>query len=273
MDDWPVGLSTGCFYQQSFFSHLERIREAGFSRIEICSYPAHLDYHDRPLVRRAAARLRELDLEPFSFHAPFGERIDITAPDPGERRHSVEEILRAAEAAALMGARHLVLHPGPEKHGLSAGERPARLENAAAALHRVALRCRELGLRLVLENMLPHLFLGAAGDLLGLLGGLDGLDVGLCLDTGHAFLSGDLHGVVHQLAGRLLMIHASDNRGTHDDHLPPGEGFIPWPGLAGHLAAAGFRGTLIIELAQRGTPEEILRGAGRGRDFLRGLAL
>ena len=46
MSDWPVGLSTGCFFQKSIFDCLETISRGGFNIIEICSFPAHLDYHD-----------------------------------------------------------------------------------------------------------------------------------------------------------------------------------------------------------------------------------
>ena len=68
MNDWPVGLSTGSFYQESIFDCLESIRNSGFSMIEVCSFPAHLDYHDLDTVRRAAQRIVELGLEPYSFH-------------------------------------------------------------------------------------------------------------------------------------------------------------------------------------------------------------
>ena len=101
---------------------------------------------------------------------------------------------------------------------------------------------------------------------------MEATDVGICLDTGHAFLSGDLHGVVRKLSGHLRMVHASDNRRQFDNHLPPGEGDIPWSQLWGQLAASTFRGTVILEIAGRGTMEEILAGAQRSRAFLQHLA-
>ncbi|HEY6322682.1 MAG TPA: sugar phosphate isomerase/epimerase family protein [Thermoanaerobaculia bacterium] len=272
MDSWPVGLSTGCFFQRGILDCLEEIRGAGFSRIEVCSFPRHLDYHDREACERTAARIRELAITPESFHAPFAETIDITALDSGERQAALAELLRAAEAAAILGARHFVIHPGPEKSGLPHCERLARMENAVGVLDRVAARCRELGTALLLENMLPHLFSGAVRDLLWLLGAMKTIDVGICLDTGHAFLSGDLHDVVHKLSGHLRMVHASDNRRQFDDHLPPGDGDIPWPLLWRQLDASGFRGTVILEIAGRGSTEDILAGAQRSRAFLQHLA-
>jgi sugar phosphate isomerase/epimerase len=146
------------------------------------------------------------------------------------------------------------------------------MENAASALDVVAGRCRDLGIRLVLENMLPHLFSGHVRDLLWLLGAMHSRDVGLCLDTGHAFLSGDLQHVAHKLSGHLWMLHASDNRGAYDDHLPPGEGNIPWRDLLAQLLRSGFAGTLILEVAARSEREALLAGAQRARSFLRRLA-
>jgi sugar phosphate isomerase/epimerase len=269
MSDWPVGLSTGCFYRTSIFDCLERIHAAGFSTIEICSFPAHLDYHDLATVRRAGERIRELQLEPYSFHAPFADQIDITSPDEHLRNSSAQEMFRAAEAAAEIQVRYFVIHPGPEKGGFPEGERLQRMANAASALNHVARRCRELGIRLVLENMLPHLFFGHARDVLWILGALETTDVGICLDTGHAHLSGDLRTVAHKLSGHLWMVHASDNRGQRDDHLPPGDGDIAWAPFIDQLTELQFKGAFILEIAGDRDADDVLSGARRARLFLR----
>ncbi|MBI3928211.1 MAG: sugar phosphate isomerase/epimerase [Armatimonadetes bacterium] len=271
MHDWPIGLSTGCFYKVGILDCLETIRESGFVLLEICSSPTHLDYHDRNLVEHTASRIRQLHLEPYSFHAPFAEHIDITALDDEVRHRSYHEICLAAEAAARLGVRYFVLHPGPEKSGLPRGERLDRMENAAKILNLVSSRCRSLGMTLVLENMLPHLFSGHVRDLLWLMGSLETIEVGICLDTGHALLSGDLRQVVHKLSGHLWMVHASDNLGRFDDHLPPGEGIIEWPSLLGQLGRTGFRGALILELCGDNDPEGILERAQTARIYLRSL--
>lgn len=268
MRDWPIGLSTGCFYQRSFFDVVDAVDAAGFDHVEVCSFPAHLDYHDGEACRRAGRRLAELGIEAASFHAPFAPWIDITEPDDSVRGRSQAELLRAAEAAASVGARLLVIHPGPEKSDLPQRERLHRMDHAVRVLDRLADRCRELGVGLALENMLPHLFSGAVQDLLWLLGAMRTTDVGICLDTGHAFLSGDLHRVVHKLSGHLWMVHASDNRGVFDDHLPPGDGAIPWSALMHQLEEGRFRGPLILEIAGDGDVPAVLARAARGRALL-----
>jgi sugar phosphate isomerase/epimerase len=268
MSDWPVGLSTGCFYQTPIFDCLERIRSAGFTIIEVCSFPAHLDYHDRDAVKRASTLIDQLELEPYSFHAPFADHIDITSLEENVRDASVREIVRAAEAAAELGVRHFVIHPGPEKGGFPEDQRLHRMENAAQSLNQLARRCREIGVRLVLENMLPHLFFGRTRDVMWILGALDTTEVGICLDTGHAHLSGDLRTVAHKLSGHLWMVHASDNRGSWDDHLPPGEGAIDWAPFLDQLASLGFEGTIILEIAAGPDSAAVMESARRANRFL-----
>jgi sugar phosphate isomerase/epimerase len=269
MHDWPVGISTGCFYKTSIFDCLEHIRSAGFGVIEVCSFPAHLDYHDMEAVRRAAQRFEDLQLDPYSFHAPFADHIDITAIDGTARDRSLREMFAAAEAAAELGARHFVIHPGPEKDSIPNHERLERMERAAGSLNALANRCHQLGIQLVLENMLPHLFFGHARDVLWILGALDTIEVGICLDTGHAYLSGDLQTVAHKLSGHLWMLHASDNHGSFDDHLPPGQGKIDWTSLMSQLAELSFSGTIILEIAGGRAIDVTLEDARRAMTFLR----
>lgn len=272
MADWSIGLSTGCLSDLPLIEALAAIRGAGFHRIEICSLPSHLDYHDRDACVAAARRLAELELDPYSFHAPFAPRIDITALDDAARSEALAEIERALEAAARLGARHFVLHPGPESSELPRAERLDRMERGAESLDRIAARCRALGPRLVLENMLSHLFAGHVRDLLWLLGALASTEVGICLDTGHAQLSGDLRTVAHKLKGHLWMLHANDTRGQFDDHLPPGDGVVDWSDLLRQLREIGFEGALVLEVAGDGDPAEALARAQRGRTHLRRLA-
>ena len=273
MTNWPIGLSTGCFYQQSILDCLEKIRANGFHMIEVCSSPAHLDYHDLAAVRAVTVRIADLGMEAYSFHAPFADWIDISAMDAGRRDLALQEILRAVEAAAVMQVQYLVIHPGPEHANIPPHEeRLRRMENTVETLNRVALRCAELGIGCVLENKLPHLLFGNTSDILWILDALDGVEVGACLDTGHAYLSGDLPNLLRKLAPHLRMIHVHDNRGHFDDHLPPGDGTIDWSWLLREFMATGFQGAFVLEMAGSSNPDATMANARRGRTFLRGIA-
>lgn len=274
MKPWTFGLSTGCFYRRRIFDVLEEIRASGFDSIEVCSFPEHLDYHNRLDVVRAGDRLRALGLRPVSFHAPFSDRIDITALDAAERETGVRELLSACEAAAAMGVENVVLHPGPERRGRR--EDAAFLDHmryAAESLNTVAARCSELGVTLVLENMLPHLLFGHINDMLYLLGSMEASGVKACLDTGHAFLARELDTVIHKLSGHLHLIHMNDNHGDRDAHLPPGKGGIYWPRVLRDLKQCEFKGTLILELSSHDgeSVASMLGRANEARRYLEGL--
>ncbi len=101
MSDWPVGLSTGSFYQTSILDCLEMIRNGGFTMLEVCSFASHLDYHDVDKVKATSKRIKELGMEAYSFHAPFSPDIDITALNRERREFAVQEIIKAAEASAI----------------------------------------------------------------------------------------------------------------------------------------------------------------------------
>ncbi|HEX5720542.1 MAG TPA: sugar phosphate isomerase/epimerase [Thermoanaerobaculia bacterium] len=272
MGDWDVGLSTGCFYKEKILVHLEEILRSGFSRIEVCSYRDHLNYHDTAEVEEVASRLRDLQMEAYSFHAPFADSIDISHPDEEKRSRSLREMMQAAEAAARLQARFFVVHPGPEAeiHG-TAEEHYQRRRLATDALKGISQRCTELGIGFVLENKLSHLLFGSASDLLWFAGALDAGNLGLCLDIGHAHLSGDLHGMIRRFSGLMRMVHAHDNHGERDDHLPLGKGTIDWRHTLTLLSEIGFEGTIVLEFESNGSPESLLEGARRSRQLIRDL--
>lgn len=273
MTSWPIGLSTGCFYHQSIFDCLPRIRESGFSMIEVCSSPEHLHFADLKSVHRAAERIKELGMEAYSFHAPFAPSIDIASSDSAQRAASVAEIFRAAEAAAILRVHYFVLHPGPENLAtIPATEQLPRMQHVVDSLNQVARRCKELGIMCVLENKLPHLLFGNTSDILWILDGISSAEAGACLDTGHAFLSGDMRNLVHKLSGHLRIIHVHDNGGTGDNHWPPGDGKIDWEKFLHDLIEVQFRGTLILEIAGNDDPAVTMTNARRGRSYLREIA-
>jgi sugar phosphate isomerase/epimerase len=273
MTSWPIGLSTGCFYHRSILDCLPLIRESGFSMIEVCSTPEHLNFHDLKSVHRTRERIRELGMEAYSFHAPFAPTIDIASSDLTQRNASVAEILKAAEAAALLRVHYFVLHPGPENPAtILASEQLPRMQHVVESLNRIAQHCQELGIVCVLENKLPHLLFGNTSDILWILDGINTAKVGVCLDTGHAFLAGDVRNLVHKVSGHLRMIHAHDNAGRDDNHVAPGDGKIDWEQFLRDLIEVRFRGAFVLEMAGHNDPAVTMANARRGRSYLRDIA-
>jgi len=273
MIDLPIGLSTGIFYDRSFFDCAGPIREAGFNIIELCSSPDHLDYHRPPDIDQAARLIDALQLEPYSLHTPFGPEIDITSPDPEQRAYTLHEILLAIEAAAALGAKYFVLHPGPDTPFDPSGEqRLQRMDHAAVVLNTLHDRCRQQGIELLLENMLPHLFGGQVKEMLWIIGAIKAVDVRTCLDTGHAFIAGCLQEMTHKMSAGLKLVHVNDNQGHGDDHLAPPLGGIDWVQFLADLERVHFQGVLMLELSAAGSRmEDELEKASQARKYLRTL--
>jgi sugar phosphate isomerase/epimerase len=127
---------------------------------------------------------------------------------------------------------------------------------------------------LALENMLPHLFFGNMRDMLWIIGAIDSPIVGACLDTGHAFLAGDISKIMYKLSGHLQFLHANDNMGQLDEHLPPGKGKIDWKQVLYELNEIDFEGALMLELMGNShkSTEEVMAEARQSRRFLRDLS-
>lgn len=269
---WPIGLSTGVYYAEPLLEVIPHLHALGLPLLEVCSFPAHFDYHDRDLARRARRAIEGRGMAVHSLHAPFSHQVDITLLENAARRHAVDEIKRAAEALAELGGRVLVIHPGGEI-GPDADRIMERLHRSADSLVELQAHCARLGLTLALEDMLPHLLAGETGDLLWLAQQLPAERVGWCLDTGHSFLARELVQRVELFGPRLVLLHLNDNHGTYDDHLPPGEGAIHWPEVVASLRQVAFAGVLMLEVAGRGDDAALSSGVRRSVAYLTRLIL
>jgi sugar phosphate isomerase/epimerase len=246
---WAPGLSTGIAYQRPILEVLEPIRHAGFRAIEICTAPRHLDLGSPAATAALARAVTDLGLVVQTLHAPFGEGIDITSADGPTRERSFDRLTRAADALALFGGPGLyVIHPGSENERW-AWDRERHLERSVVGLARMWEVCRARGLKLVVETPLPHLLGGQLDDLEWILARIPGEGTGVCIDTSHCSLGGFLGEAVRRFASRLVHIQASDNRGTSDDHLPPGEGLIDWDAWWSALEQANYTGVFMLEVA------------------------
>ena len=82
-------------------------------------------------------------------------------------------------------------------------------------------------------------------------------EIGVCLDTGHASLTGTLFEHFELFSNDIISIHLQDNTGyNHQDrslalddiHIPPGYGLIPWEKFLKKLIEIEYNSGLIFEL-------------------------
>jgi sugar phosphate isomerase/epimerase len=268
---WEVGLSTGIGYAHPIEDVLAPIAAAGFRAIEVSTAPHHLRVDDLRHVEAVAALVRSAGMRVHSLHAPFGHDVNITSPEPAQRRQALHRLAGAAEALRLLGGSHYVIHPGGEDQRWT-WDREARLALSVEGLNEVWGECRARGLTLVVETPLPHLLGGQPDDFAWILARLPEDGTGVCVDTSHTFLGGFLFDVIRRFGPRIVHVQASDNRGVSDDHLPPGLGLIDWTRVVASLEEAGYQGVFMLEVTGEGALSQrlaesagLLARAGSGR--------
>lgn len=184
-------------------------------------------------------------------HLPtFVFTADLTE---GLRQASLHEILQSLEVAAELKPLKVVLHPSYFT-GLSVFVPDQAREYALESLAAIVERSDRLGLVLCLENMFPaSRSLVEPGDFVEIFQQFPTLK--MTLDTGHANIGdkGATRAVdfITRFPDRINHVHANDNFGKEDNHLPIGAGTIDFPKIAKALKAAGYDATVTLEVFSR----------------------
>jgi sugar phosphate isomerase/epimerase len=161
------------------------------------------------------------------------------------RRAAVDELKRAVEAFAAIGAKWVNVHP--DGHAPFTDERTVVHRNVASLQELVAFAA-PLGVGIMLENV-PGRFNSVAqlGPIFDSV-----VDAALHLDIGHCNLSvarstaGEL---ISRYAERLAHVHLHDNRGGHADlHLALGMGELDLTAHVRELRAVAYDGTITLEV-------------------------
>lgn len=273
MSTLQFGISTHLYHDQRLGrDHLVEIAAHGFESVEVFGNRPHFDPADGRMVAELEESLRDTGLRLHAVHAPIAETVQrgqwtgplsIASGDEQERTRAVREVTTAIEMARRIPYGYLVLHVGvPESQRPAAHDN--RLEATRRSLEKLQQAAEPLGVRLALEVM-PNA-LSTAAALVGLLeGDLELPGAGICVDFGHAFLSGDLLDAVELSSGHILTTHLHDNGGRRDDHLVPFEGRIDWDAAMMALRKVGYDGTLMFELAGSDATRQVLERAQRAR--------
>jgi len=226
---------------------VHEIARLGHRRIELFCELAGLDVDtvEDATIGRLSDLAEEYGLG-YSIHPPL---VNTAALDEGERAVAIHKYRATLALAGRLGIREMVIHSG-HRPGRQVNSEQSR-ELACGILRAVGETARDMGVRLLLENTgwHQHAILDTPGDLLELAESACPPDTGLLLDTGHAVLQHfDVVDCVRMWLPRLAQVHAHDNNGEFDDHLPLGEGVIDWGSLIGALAGAGWDGVFMLEL-------------------------
>jgi sugar phosphate isomerase/epimerase len=267
------GVSTHLFHDEQLDrEHLVEIAAHGFDCIELFATRSHFDYHDSVAVRTLAEWLEDTRLGLNSMHAPIttqlkgdqlGEKFSIATSNAAERQRAITETEAALAVAQTIPYRHLVLHLGwPESTSPAAHDN--NREAARRSLETLCDSAQKVGVMLAIE-VIPN-GLSSAEALVALIeNDLEGADIGICMDVGHAFMMGELGDAIETCAEHLVTTHLHDNKRKSDDHLSPGEGSIDWPATLMALQKIGYEGAWMFEVANTSTPSAVLQKAEKAR--------
>ena len=246
-----AAIFTATYLEDSLPEALRKLHSLGWTVFEMADeHIAAIDQDEnrREVIEETLQVLAELDLYMPQAHAKL--TADVARPDAELRNSEIATLMRHMDWASQLGVKNVVIHPGRGNGCATPEERRRIFDLNVDSFRRLADRAGELGLRIGIENMMNASEFGStAGDLLELLAAVDSSALGVTIDTSHANVrTGDTAGMIRQLGPAIFCTHISDNNGTGDQHLAPGNGNIDWPGVVSALKDIGYDGTFNLEI-------------------------
>ena len=271
------GISTHLFHESRLSrEHLVHIAAHGFDAVEVFATRSHFDYHDERAIADLGEWLSDTRLTLHSMHAPIVDGMrkgkwvgsySNASADETRRKAAIAETHAALRVAERIRYPYLVVHLGmPAAEEVPPGDN--QRDAARRSIEELVPLAAAVGVRLALE-VIPNP-LSNAGLLVHLIEEeLDGLDVGICFDYGHAHLMDDLGDAIETVSGHLLTTHVHDNAGRRDDHLAPFAGSINWEMAIVQTQKIGYDGVMMLEVGDGGAdPVDVLKRCEKARDRL-----
>ncbi|MBR7005605.1 MAG: sugar phosphate isomerase/epimerase [Candidatus Methanomethylophilaceae archaeon] len=178
----------------------------------------------------------------YSIHAPICD-VNVAAVSDCIREASLNEVVRTAELASDLEITMFTVHPGLFSMSVP-GIEERSLEIARDSMRFLDRAAAEYGVTFAIENMsdLPF-FIGRTADQLASI--IEGTDLSVCFDIGHANTTGQIDAMIDAFSDRIANVHIHDNMGDRDSHLTIGDGNIDFRHVLKRLSPYG--GNYIIE--------------------------
>ncbi len=189
-----------------------------------------------PKPSEALKAVSDAGLRFDSIHGVFGFHIDPSSPDALHRKRCVDIYETEGKLAVELGGPMVVVHPSAWNPGM----RMMTLDEVETAsvprwprLHEFMMALAEVGSKTgviyLIENQprncpLGHDTVKLAEAVLK----VNSPHVRMCLDTGHAHMTGDLIETTRKALPAVAYFHIHDNDQKVDDHRMPFDGTIPW---------------------------------------------
>jgi sugar phosphate isomerase/epimerase len=228
-------------------SEIEEIGAMGFDYVELTMDPPEATPQKILAQKRSIQELlRRYGLGIIGHLPTFVWTSDLYE---SLRKASLQETLNALEAGAELGMGKVVLHPGYIT-GLGKFLIDKAKGYGMESIEIILNKATGLGITLCIENMFPQAhFLSKPHEFHEVFKSFP--DLRLTLDIGHANLGGGKNKsteFIHQHGYRIGHVHANDNFGKEDNHLPIGTGIIDFEKILRNLREAQYNDTITLEV-------------------------
>ena len=167
------------------------------------------------------------------------------------RKEAVAEFKKSFDALARFEVKTITVHPDVLHFAYK--NREQFLAHAFESMGELDEHARSLGTTLVFEAFSEEAFTTEELKLLF----KEFPKMGFHLDVGHANMSAPkgerIFNLLSLFKSRLMHVHASDNNGKDDQHLPIGAGRIKWDEVCRALKKAGYDKTITLEIFSQDT--------------------
>jgi sugar phosphate isomerase/epimerase len=259
-------LSTYLFISRKLTPELlGQISDAKFQGVEIFCTRSHFEYGAKAEVQAMAGALEAHRLKLVSLHGPTsrdlsamresGTPLSICEVERVRRIEAMDELKRVIDVADDLPYARLILHMGGSRETAD----PRKRDAAFSTLEHLVLHAHHAGVTICVENTTSEMgdpaYLRAFVDETRLTG------LRFNFDIGHANLAElpkeeRLEKSFAPLRELVSSVHLHDNHGDKDEHLPPYDGTIEWPGAIKLLKSAAQTSLpLVLELKEKTGPE------------------
>lgn len=158
----------------------------------------------------------------ITMHGPYME-LNPGSLDESIRRNAEYKYELALKAASFLRPKTIVLHGGYHEKKFR-GNVELWIEQSMKTWPRFVKEAERLGVVIAVE----HIFEKDPYPLKALIEKINSPFFRACIDTGHlnVFSNGNTEEWLRELGPYLAEVHLHDNDGTHDEHLPLGDGRI-----------------------------------------------
>jgi sugar phosphate isomerase/epimerase len=179
----------------------------------------------------------------ITIHLPYSD-LNLASMNQPIWEETVRQ-MKACLCLACDFARLAVVHPG-HLSPLGMQMPDTAWSQNITGIRQICDHAADLDMKIAVENMvnMPALLGRRPEEIAGILETVDRENVGFIFDVGHANTNGNVENFL-KLKDIMIHAHMHDNHGERDEHLPVGNGTVPWNKVAAGLK--DYKGRIVTE--------------------------